>query len=137
MHAHQFWLVWPFGFRRYGYPSNTANFPFWTINCYAFSAIAQLIPIPCIPSLIAVRAVSVLVFVLLSIKPSPSRMRSRSARPLSTCSHTRKMLDRRKGPLTLSLFLSLGQRRWSSPVKKKEAIDVVKSFVGAGDVLEG
>ena len=69
-----------FGFR------DNANFKFGPVNFpfapyYAFSAIAQLVPIPCIHSLIAVSAVSVLVFVLLSIKPRPSRMRSRSAPP--------------------------------------------------------
>ena len=32
MHAHQFWWAWPLRFRRYGYLSKTAKFPFWGMD---------------------------------------------------------------------------------------------------------
>ena len=32
VHAHQFWWVWLFQFRRYGYLSKTAKFPFWGMD---------------------------------------------------------------------------------------------------------
>ena len=32
MHAHQFWWAWLLQFRRYGYLSKTAKFPFWGMD---------------------------------------------------------------------------------------------------------
>ena len=32
VHAHQFWWVWLLQFRRYGYLSKTAKFPFWGMD---------------------------------------------------------------------------------------------------------
>ena len=32
MHTHQFWWAWSFWFRRYGYLSKTAKFPFWGMD---------------------------------------------------------------------------------------------------------
>ena len=38
MHAHQFWWVWLLRFRRYGYLSKTANFPFWGMDYSPWSS---------------------------------------------------------------------------------------------------
>ena len=32
VHVHQFWWAWPLRFRRYGYLSKTAKFPFWGMD---------------------------------------------------------------------------------------------------------
>ena len=32
VHTHQFWWAWSLRFRRYGYPSKTAKFPFWGMD---------------------------------------------------------------------------------------------------------
>ena len=38
MHAHQFWWAWFVQFRRYGYPSKTAKFPFWGMDYSPWSS---------------------------------------------------------------------------------------------------
>ena len=35
IHIHQFWWVWAFRFRRYCYPQNWPNFPFWPWTIYS------------------------------------------------------------------------------------------------------
>ena len=32
VHTHQFWWAWSLRFRKYGYPSKTAKFPFWGMD---------------------------------------------------------------------------------------------------------
>ena len=38
MHAHQIWWVWLIRFRRYGYLSKTAKFPFWGMDYSLWSS---------------------------------------------------------------------------------------------------
>ena len=38
MHAHHFWWAWLLQFRRYGYPSKTAKFPFWGMDYSPWSS---------------------------------------------------------------------------------------------------
>ena len=38
MHVHQFWWAWSLRFRRYGYLSKTAKFPFWGMDYSPWSS---------------------------------------------------------------------------------------------------
>ena len=38
MHAHRFWWAWLLQFRRYGYLSKTAKFPFWGMDYSPWSS---------------------------------------------------------------------------------------------------
>ena len=38
MHLHQFWWAWSLRFRRYGYLSKTAKFPFWGMDYSPWSS---------------------------------------------------------------------------------------------------
>ena len=38
VHAHQFWWAWSLRFRRYGYLSKTAKFPFWGMDYSPWSS---------------------------------------------------------------------------------------------------